>query len=57
MKSIPDIAYSPTGQAILKRPKRTLKEIILLIKQKRDMISPKDSSKCALLTLSFLKAN
>ena len=55
MNPIVETAYSPTGQTIIERPNRTLKE--MLIEHERDMISPKDSSKCALLTLSFLKAN
>ena len=45
-------AYSPTGQVIIKRPNRTLKE--RLIEQKQGMIALKDGLKCLLLTLNFL---
>ena len=52
MNPIVERAYSPTGQVIIKRPNRNLKE--RLIEQKRGMIAHKDGLKCLLLTLNFL---
>ena len=52
MNPIVERAYSPTGQVIIKRPNRNLKE--RLIEQKRGMIALKDGLKCLLLTLNFL---
>jgi hypothetical protein len=49
MNPIVETAYSPTGQTIIERPNRTLKE--MLIEHERDMISPKDGLKCALFYL------
>lgn len=56
MKPIVETSYSPTGQAIIGRPTRTLKE--MLIEQNGEMVFSKDGLKCALLTsYIILKAN
>ena len=55
MRPIPVIAHDPIGQAIIRRPNRTLKN--MLIEQKKDLVSPKDGLKRALLTLGSLKVN
>lgn len=50
MKPILNIAYSPTGQAIIKWPNRTLKKNA---HRTEGVSSPKDGLKCALVTKYF----
>ena len=46
-----NISYNPTGQAIMNKSNRTLKE--MLKEQKENMKAPKDSLDNAFLTLNF----
>lgn len=52
---VADITYNPAGQVMVEGSNRTLKE--MLIEQKRDVESPKDSSNNTLLTLTFKNTN
>ena len=49
------LSHNPTGQAIVERSNRTLKE--MLNRQKGSTRTPKDRLHSALLTLNFKNAN
>lgn len=53
IKHVFGISHNPTGQTTIGRANRTLKE--MLIKQKGNMGSPKESLNNTLWTLPFLK--
>lgn len=55
MKPVLDVVCNPSGQAIVERSNKDLKE--LLIEQKKDKEYPRDRLNNTLLTLNFFKVN